>query len=595
MKSKMVEFYKSLDEISVRNSKIDEKRQKLQNLVDNLKSDLSKVSLDENLRRANENLAKAFDNIKNIAQSSIEKWNAEFEKNLENEKFRSELENYFIVMIFGKVKAGKSYLGNFIAKNRLANQNVSFFKYDEAGKKDEIKELAEIKDEEFKTDFLECTSSIQGFKLSGLAWIDSPGLGSMNDENGELAKKYLSSADYVIYPSQSSAPFEMDENRELDEIFRANKEVTVIITKSDIEKRGRVNGELKLISNNKSPETRKEQEEDCQKRIKEQIGKEVGDIFSISTKMAKIGLENDDKDKFENSNVSKLYENLTDIVKNKATKLKEQSPYLTLNSLTDKILQDEENSISKIRESIDKFDDETGQTNEKFDTLKLNSMSEVGLIVDKVVSQYAINLSNRDLKKTLKKIDKEIRAKFEEDLEMKIIKVVKSYEKAVDEFGSELNYDYEIKEKREKIKYSTKTRNKAFGMGIGGLLGLAVGIALAPATGGASLLVTIPTTIAGVGMGEIIGSSVGSFVGGKIGEATGEDKYEWVSMGDNSEEIILNFKEARTKHFAEIAKQAYENLQEKIFNSLQNQSSKIAEIVNKFEKDINNFKKELQC
>ena len=124
---------------------------------------------------------------------------------------------------------------------------------------------------------------------------------------------------------------------------------------------------------------------------------------------------------------------------------------------------------------------------------------------------------------------------------------------------------------------------------------IAVGIALAPATGGASLLVTIPTTIAGVGMGEIIGSSVGSFVGGKIGEATGEDKYEWVSMGDNSEEVILNFKEARTKHFAEIAKQAYEDLQEKIFNSLQNQSSKIVEIVNKFENEIQTFKKELQC
>lgn len=585
MKSKMVEFYKSLDEISVRNSKIDEKRQKLQNLVNDLRDDLNNVSLDENLRKANEALAKTFESIKNTAQSSIENWNAEFERNLENEKFRSELENYFIVMIFGKVKAGKSYLGNFIAKNRLENQTVSFFEYDQAGKKDEIKELTEIDEKEFKTDFLECTSSIQGFKLSGLAWIDSPGLGSMSDENGELAKKYLSSADYVIYPSHSLDPFQMDENRELDEIFRANKEVTTIITKSDISGEDEINGEIVLISNNKSPEIRKGQEEDCKKRIKEQIGKEVGDIFSISTKMAKIGLENDDKEKFENSNISKLYENLTDIVKNKATKLKEQSPYLTLNSLIDEILEDRENSIAQIKESIDKFDDETRQTNERFNTLKLNSMSEVGLIVDEVVSKYATNLSNSDLKKTLEKIDKKIKAKFEKDLDMKIKNVVESYEKVVDEFESELNYDYEIKEKREKIKYSTKTRNKAvgralLGAAVVGALSLVPGINVLTWTGAA--IYTVTTTTA-------------SYVGGKIGEATGEDKYEWVSMGDNSEEVILNFKEVRTEHFAEIAKQAYEALQEKIFKPLEEKSTKIAEILNKFENEIQTFKKELQC
>ncbi|MDA3042810.1 MULTISPECIES: hypothetical protein [unclassified Campylobacter] len=585
MKSKMVEFYKSLDEISVRNSKIDEKRQKLQNLVNDLRDDLGNVSLDENLRKANEALAKTFESIKNTAQSSIENWNAEFEKNLENEKFRSELENYFIVMIFGKVKAGKSYLGNFIVKNRLENQTVSFFEYDQAGKKDEIKELTEIDEKEFKTDFLECTSSIQGFKLSGLAWIDSPGLGSMTDENGELAKKYLSSADYVIYPSHSLDPFQMDENRELDEIFRANKEVTTIITKSDISGEDEINGEIVLISNNKSPEIRKGQEEDCKKRIKEQIGKEVGDIFSISTKMAKIGIENDDKEKFENSNISKLYENLTDIVKNKATKLKEQSPYLTLNSLIDEILEDRENSIAQIKESIDKFDEETRQTNEKFDTFKLNSMSEVGLIVDEVVSKYATNLSNRDLKKTLKKIDKEIETKFEEDMKEKIKKIIAKYEQAIENFENELSYDYEIKEKREKIVHSTKTRNKAVGSAV---LGGAAMVALSFVPG-VNVLTWTGAAIAGVT------TAAAGYVGGKIGEATGEDEIEYVDMGDNSEEVILKFKEARTNLFAKQAEAIYENLQVQIFKPLEEKSSQIAGIINKFEKDMQAFRKELTC
>ena len=34
-----------------------------------------------------------------------------------------------------------------------------------------------------------------------MAWIDTPGLGSMVEENGELAKEYIQSADYNIYPT----------------------------------------------------------------------------------------------------------------------------------------------------------------------------------------------------------------------------------------------------------------------------------------------------------------------------------------------------------------------------------------------------------
>ncbi len=66
-----------------------------------------------------------------------------------------------------------------------------------------------------------------------MAWIDTPGLGSMTLENGKLAKEYIQSADYIIYPTSSDSPLQRDEVEELKRLFEQNKKVTICITKSD--------------------------------------------------------------------------------------------------------------------------------------------------------------------------------------------------------------------------------------------------------------------------------------------------------------------------------------------------------------------------
>ena len=47
----------------------------------------------------------------------------------------------------------------------------------------------------FDVDVEESTSAIQGFELGGMTWIDSPGLGSVTERNGNLARQYTESAD----------------------------------------------------------------------------------------------------------------------------------------------------------------------------------------------------------------------------------------------------------------------------------------------------------------------------------------------------------------------------------------------------------------
>ncbi len=235
MKSKLEDYYTALNSISLTTSNVDTKRDELKKIVDGFYRYTLGISVDKKVLQQNKELSSLLTSTVQSVKKATSLWVDSFHIMLEKEKFRSDLENYFIVIIFGKVKAGKSSLGNFIAKNKPQTQNINFFKYDEAGKEEAIKTLQEIDDDGFATANLECTIEIQGFKLSSMAWIDTPGLGSMVEENGALAKEYIQSADYIIYPTNSSSPLQQDEKAQLKELFEQNKKVTICITKSNNE------------------------------------------------------------------------------------------------------------------------------------------------------------------------------------------------------------------------------------------------------------------------------------------------------------------------------------------------------------------------
>ena len=46
---------------------------------------------------------------------------------------------------------------------------------------------------------------IQLFHLGAMTWVDTPGFGSVTNENQELAREYVKNADLVIFPSTSDA------------------------------------------------------------------------------------------------------------------------------------------------------------------------------------------------------------------------------------------------------------------------------------------------------------------------------------------------------------------------------------------------------
>ena len=593
---KLEDFYKSLKDIKLINNSVDEKRELVKKYVSNFNANIQNLRIDENIKKQNKEISNLLEETINLIKLVSNDWLKNFDEMIEREKFRSDLSNYFIVIIFGKVKAGKSSLGNFIAKNKLDSQKVEFFKYDEAGKKQTIKKLEEIDEDSFATNNLECTVEIQGFKLDGMAWIDTPGLGSMVKENGDLAKEYIQSADYIIYPTSSDSPLQLDEREQLKELFEQNKKVSICITKSDYNDEDECecgsedgcencNGGMVKVLKNKCLSKREGQEKFVKEEIYKLIPKDkeyiLGDIFSISTHTAKKGLDSSDNELFEDSNIPKFYELLTDVIKDKASKLKADTPYEGLKSFIDfNILGSDiikqNSSIKNIKLELESLEQVIRESQERFEILKENSSNDLVSEIEFIISKYSSEINKSNSKEIFLQIDSEINKKMFEIIEKNISEILNNFDASFKSLSTTFtSNEFIIDDVYESIKVDTSSRNKKIGAGI---LGVIATIGVGIATGGASLLVQAGATI-------VAGAAAG-YAGGKLGEFSGSLDEEKIVVGDNKEQILLKFKNSRLENYEKIAKGIYNEMQSLFFVPLEKSMGEIKSNLNQFEQNI---------
>lgn len=168
-----------------------------------------------------------------------------------NTDFREKHSDSLLIYVYGKVKSGKSSLGNFVAYGRhdpsaddIARlPQVSFDVEAEAASCGEVdvETLDKIRlqkegtqrEKKFLVDFLEATACIQYFTKPGLTWVDSPGIHSTTLTNGKLAQEYLDSADLVLYTTRARNAFQDADRAELVHIMRKGKPFILLITRSD--------------------------------------------------------------------------------------------------------------------------------------------------------------------------------------------------------------------------------------------------------------------------------------------------------------------------------------------------------------------------
>ena len=553
-------FYTSLNDISIINNNLDTKRDELKDIIHSFNKDIQSKEIEKDLLEKNEQLGKLLEGTIAKLKKTSHNWVENFEELLNREKFRSDLENHFIIIIFGKVKAGKSSLGNFIAKNNTTDEKVQFFKYDEAGNEQAIKRLEEIgEDNGFATNNLECTVEIQGFKLKGLAWVDTPGLGSMAKANGDLAIKYIQSADYIIYPTSSNSPLQQDEIAQIKELFEQKKPVTICITKSDTQERQKdANGKFKRDENgkiakflvNKSDKARASQES----YVKEEIEKiltdksyKIGDIFSISTHTANAALSTQDSDLLDGSNMMKFYELITEVIKKKASSLKESTPFNGLLSFIDNELlanADSEGSIKALESSLNYFDEKVKEAQAQFEVVKTNTNSDIKSEIDFIVSSHVSEIDKNNSQEKFAIIDKELSKSISDIINKNIKEILQGFHSSLNSLEGMLGKTDEFKIEDEYKEIQVWYEDRSF---------------LNVVTFG------------------LLGRSKSSIE-------------ETVLVGDNKESMVLKYKQDRTQGYIESALENYESIANTFFIPLLNVSTNIKQDIDSLKQHINKYK-----
>jgi len=230
---------------------------------------------------------------------------------------QKEHQDKLILLIFGKVNAGKSSFSNYlveICKAALNTEEARYFYFKE-GKKIPI-------DSSFKEGCTETTAQIQGVEIGNLLLLDSPGLHSTTEENGALTKEYSDSADLILWLTSSNSPGQTQELNELKLELSKGKILFPVITKSDSLKEEEVLDkglpDIVSILTMKDKSTQQCQQDDVYKRALNKLAtldsafknKQLKKPVSISTHYAQNNIGQDEI--LETAGIQSLFAGLND-------------------------------------------------------------------------------------------------------------------------------------------------------------------------------------------------------------------------------------------------------------------------------------------
>ena len=330
-------------------------------------------------------LGKALERTKRTIEDAVSEWADSIERFELNKEFQEDFGDSLFVLVYGLVKSGKSSLGNFVAYGKsnpacsaIRERRDSTYTPDEyfvralADGDDRKAEEDELKQKgKFAVDVKEVTSAIQGFRLGGLTWVDSPGLGSVTERNGELTKRYTDSADLVLVLMNMNQPGRRPELEAVDKLVAGGKPVLVLLTRADEMERDEVNG--RLVDKRVMKPDRELR--DAESYVLGELNKirqegEGGEnllnrkVVSVSVRYAE---EFPSQDGLDRSGLSSLFGELTRIASEDGVKYKRSTPARNLINFIDHILNEAEpdgeaerslgsprNQLVSLRKYIDK-------------------------------------------------------------------------------------------------------------------------------------------------------------------------------------------------------------------------------------------------
>ena len=550
-------------------------------------------------RLANDNpLVQAARNADEKVAARLAVWKNKIEIYDRNTELREDFGDSLLVFVYGKVKAGKSSLGNYVAYGhgdpdadliRSAQEmglQPAFFMKDAANSTEvEQKDKALRARGKFSVGAMETTTEIQGFRFPGLTWVDSPGLHSVTPENGKLSKSYADAADLIIYPMNSGQPGRASDLVEIADLLHARKAFVVVISRCDkVEIDFDDEGSKVSTRLMKTPKDRQNQIDYVRQEILAKADMAIrqlldADVMTLSVTFAQ---ENgDDPAMLRESGMSGLFEKLTALTQTKGVSLKKEAPLNNLRTFVDMVL-DGELSVTSLRADLKMLEDSVTRQrtslSRKQQAVTGRVMLDLDLAIEHEVMRQRASRNVKALSQACGKLVQDIVVRHtNEALAEVLLDTQTSINEAVkfDEF-KDLP---EFCDLTEDITLSNKGKGRAIGGALGGLIG-GIGILLAIPTGGTSLLVSAAAGTAA--------ATAGSWAGSKAGSALSGETIITVRVGDNTREVI----DQTTRAASDIAQAAvfktFQKLDQDYLIPLENSSRNIVTALEIFEMTLIN-------
>ncbi len=520
-------------------------------------------------------------------------WNERIAGRDKGVKFREKFEDSLLVFVNGKVKSGKSSLGNYMAWGNTdpsdamkrdvtaASAPVYFSEEKTNVKGGDADHEAETR-REFRVGATEATSSIQGFSLPGLTWVDSPGMHSLNIDNEKLARDYVEHADLILYTMKSDSPGRESDLDEINALFIKDKTPLILLTGSDdVEEDIADDGEtlVKTVVM-KAPERRAKQRDYVRSALAQTCGDNRADkveIMSFSARYAQ--LHASDSSAYADSGMEQLCATLQRICRSDAVRIKQGTPMTNLHNFFQychKDLQPYRALMGDFKAPLNQLKQESEQNlahhiqNGQRDlTVWIDDFFEHKLRAKDDAAAVARQLAvfRTSVNQRLQEVITEQLGKIFEEIMVGFAAAVDSaYNKSallqLPEFKLETS-----KQQIASVQASTRARNGTMGAVAGGVLGFFLG---GPA-------------------GAALGASVGGSLGGATGNSASRTYREIeVTVGDNLQEIhgkaIKNSMSELDRFMRSSTSQLWAEMDKKV-------TSMLAQL----EHEIDSFDKQLQA
>lgn len=564
-------------------------------------------NIDTHLRKASNHIA---DNNPLSQQMSVfsetikrtnESWKIRIAKQDTGVRFREGFDDSLMVFVYGKVKSGKSSLGNYVAwghtdptkdlkQQTLKEIQPIYFSGEKTNVKngDTAKEAESNK--EFRVGATEATSTIQGFCLPGFTWIDSPGLHSKNEDNDRLARDYVKHSDLILYTMKSDSPGRASDLEEIADLYNSDKRFLLLLTGSDeTEPDWDEETESQIQTLIMKDEARRQSQRDY---IRSELGKMEGlkdnldkiDIISFSARYAQ---ENQySLEAFQDSGMGQLFDVLEETSKSSGVKLKQQTPLIGFRSFLAYFKEDLTVYLEFINEFSNKFSNLESEVDIKLNREAMTIKQSLNDLIRKSITSIP-NEDRDDELKVLKHLDK-LKIKVNE---MQITLLSEAMQRVLSEFSQGFGEDiiaivdssaiYELPEFKvetkevEKIVSITKGTRGRYS-GLGSILGGLAGAALGP-------------------IGGIIGASLGGIAGSALGKSASTNRENFtVNIGDNLAQIEQQFRniasESTNKYMNKFSDEIFDSFLtelESLTNSLKEETIKMSEYFDTLTSSIN--------